>query len=76
MFQSTVGSIRRLTPSRRIGIGWIAPSLKGGYRDGMPGIAGRQVGISLKGEVSDHKGNFDENNRLHQTGAQHQQSQA
>jgi hypothetical protein len=28
MFQSTTGSIRRLTPSRRIGTGRIAPSLK------------------------------------------------
>jgi hypothetical protein len=30
MFQSTAGSIRRLTPSRRIGTGWIVPSLKEG----------------------------------------------
>jgi hypothetical protein len=28
--------------------------------EGMPGYAGRQTGISLKGEVSDHKGIFDE----------------
>jgi hypothetical protein len=31
-----------------------------GYREGMSGYAGRQAGISLKGEVSDHKGIFDE----------------
>jgi hypothetical protein len=30
-----------------------------GYQDGMPGIAGRQA-ISLKGEVSDHKGRVGE----------------
>jgi hypothetical protein len=30
MFQSTAGSIRRLTPSRRIEAGWIVPSLKEG----------------------------------------------
>ncbi|MDR0339662.1 MAG: hypothetical protein LBH65_05225, partial [Desulfovibrio sp.] len=39
-FQSTSGSVRRTTPPRRMGAGWIAPS--------------------LKGEVSNHKGNFDE----------------
>jgi hypothetical protein len=27
-----------------------------GYWEGMPGFAGRQVGISLKGEASNHKG--------------------
>jgi hypothetical protein len=26
----------------------------------MPSFVGRQTGISLKGEVSNHKGNFDE----------------
>jgi hypothetical protein len=26
----------------------------------MPGFAGRQAGISLKGEASDHKGSFGE----------------
>ncbi|MDR0339134.1 MAG: hypothetical protein LBH65_02530, partial [Desulfovibrio sp.] len=31
-----------------------------GYLKGIPGVAGRQAGISLKGEVSNHKGNFDE----------------
>ena len=31
-----------------------------GYRKGRPGIAARQADISLKGEVSDYKGNFDE----------------
>jgi hypothetical protein len=31
-----------------------------GYRNGRTGEAGGQAGISLKGEVSDHKGNFDE----------------
>ena len=31
-----------------------------GYQEGIPGFAGSQAGISLKGEVSDHKGNFDE----------------
>jgi hypothetical protein len=30
MFQSTADSIRRPTPSRRRGDGWIAPSLKEG----------------------------------------------
>jgi hypothetical protein len=30
-----------------------------GYREGRPGFAGRQARISLKGEVSNHKGNFD-----------------
>jgi hypothetical protein len=30
MFQSTAGSIRRPTPSRRIGTGWIVSSLKVG----------------------------------------------
>jgi SAM-dependent methyltransferase len=30
MFQSTSGSVRRMTPPRRAGAGWIAPSLKGG----------------------------------------------
>jgi hypothetical protein len=29
-----------------------------GYRKCAPGLAGSQAGISLKGEVSDHKGNF------------------
>jgi hypothetical protein len=38
MFQSTAGSIRRPTPSRRIGTGWIVPSLKGGVT-GMVGPA-------------------------------------
>ncbi|MDR3358476.1 MAG: hypothetical protein LBN96_06460 [Desulfovibrio sp.] len=37
----------------------IAPSLKEGVA-GMPGPAGRQAAISLKGELSDHKGIFDE----------------
>jgi hypothetical protein len=32
-----------------------------GYREGMPGYTGRQARISLKGEVSDHKGISDEN---------------
>jgi hypothetical protein len=27
-------------------------------RSGSPGLAGRQTRIPLKGEVSDHKGNF------------------
>jgi sirohydrochlorin cobaltochelatase len=31
-----------------------------GCRESMPGFAGRQVGISLKGEASDHKGIFGE----------------
>jgi hypothetical protein len=30
------------------------------YRNGMPSLVGRQTGISLKGELSNHKGNFDE----------------
>jgi hypothetical protein len=49
---STSASIRRE---------WIAPLPEGrGYREGIPGFAGSQAGISLKGEVSDHKGSFDE----------------
>jgi hypothetical protein len=31
-----------------------------GYREGIPGFAGSQSGISLKGEAEDHKGNFDQ----------------
>jgi hypothetical protein len=31
-----------------------------GYRKCAPGLAGSQAEISLKGEVSDHKGNFDQ----------------
>jgi hypothetical protein len=41
VFQSTVSSIRRLTPPRRIGAGWIAPSLKEG--------ATRKVGSAKPG---------------------------
>jgi defect-in-organelle-trafficking protein DotB len=37
-FQSTADSIRRLTPPRRIGAGWIVPSMKGGAT-GMVGPA-------------------------------------
>jgi hypothetical protein len=33
-----------------------------GYREGMPGLTVHQVGISLKEEVPNHKGNSDENN--------------
>jgi hypothetical protein len=41
MFQSTIGSIRRLTPSRRIGTGWISPSLKEGLTiDVLPSMPG------------------------------------
>jgi hypothetical protein len=37
MFQSTSGSIRRMTPPRLMGAGWIALSLKGevSYRKGI-----------------------------------------
>jgi hypothetical protein len=36
------------------------PLLEGrDYREGRSGVAGRQAGISLKGEVSDHEGIFD-----------------
>jgi oligopeptide/dipeptide ABC transporter ATP-binding protein len=33
-----------------------------GYRKCAPDLAGSQANISLKGEVSDHKGNFDKGN--------------
>jgi hypothetical protein len=60
MFQTTADSICRLTPSRRLGAGWIAPSLKEGVAvkvcPALPGVKRN----SPEGGGSDHKGIFDE----------------